>query len=234
MNRAICTFYLNIPEHLDNKFFGNSHRNCSILGGFLETWVQSLSITNPNEILRIEGINMPLSLIEKIKRINNSLIINNKEIDFKNITQNDFLITRNILVPKFQLDMVQKYNKVIVMDFDCFIRSSLHPIFEILDDADMALRINKMDSKAGSMECGVLGYKGIKASSFLKEWVHINENILANSKGDNWIGNQEHLYNLIIKYDKENRFALKTIPPIYETKNLSNQDSVIYRKTVIK
>ena len=148
------------------------------------------------------------------------------DLELKDISTYDFLMLRYNLFSETYVNLVEKYDKVIIMDFDCFVRGSLSPVFSILDNADMTLRIKRMSNKG--MEFGVIGYKGYKALSFLKEWADINKNILPNLKVDGWFDNQSHFYSLIIKWNKENLFTVESLPSIYETKDLSNQDAIVW------
>jgi len=190
----IISYLYKQPDHLNHIQVKRANGNNICYFGFLETFLESLAVTNPQEKVFLRLFNFSEEQCEHLKNLhrtksgNETLTLEKREVDMSSWkTTGDFEKARqltHITLPLEKLDADKR--GVIYMDVDCLVRGSLSEMYNHLSSCGATMqtwrtygaRCDYQLSKADLIDCrdeakmcgGVMGFRGAGGRAFLEEW----------------------------------------------------------------
>ena len=184
----IVTYLFKQTESFDpegKQALNSEKRNDDHYYKFLELFLKSLAITNPDREVFLKLYNFTEEECVYFESLNKNLSIENNKIDFSNSKIEDFLKKHHECYLNLIKEKLIDNEKVIYLDVDCLVRGGLEEIYEILNQNDVTIQTHKNDPY-GDINCqhdrskicaGVMGFKGEKAIKFIREWQDMYKNM---------------------------------------------------------
>jgi hypothetical protein len=141
---------------------------------YIECYIRSLNRTNPNIPINVHLINCKDEDISRIQRLSKQVIISTKTKTKYNrpYIMDDLVKMRGYCMNsriKFLIKVLDKYNRVILMDANTIFRRDMRSHFDILSKYDLyAIR----KDKTKTFLCGIFGMRNSDImKTFLRKWL---------------------------------------------------------------